>query len=76
MPESKEKGIHWNLIVPAIALVAVFAAWFLLPLKDWLASFSGWIEGLGVWGGVVFAAAYIVATVVLARARRSQSQPV
>ncbi|MDQ3563503.1 MAG: TVP38/TMEM64 family protein [Pseudomonadota bacterium] len=66
MPESKEKGILWNLIIPAIALVAVFAAWFLLPLKDWLDSFSGWIEGLGVWGGVVFAAAYIVATVVLA----------
>ena len=66
MPESKEKGIPRNLIIPAIALVAVFAAWFLLPLKDWLDTFSGWIEGLGVWGGVVFAAAYIVATVFLA----------
>ncbi|MGH8627297.1 MAG: hypothetical protein ACREYC_19200 [Gammaproteobacteria bacterium] len=30
MPESKEQGIPWNLIIPAIALVAVFAAWFLL----------------------------------------------
>jgi len=66
MPESKEKGIPRNLIIPAIALVAVFVAWFLLPLKDWLDTFSGWIEGLGVWGGVVFAAAYIVATVGLA----------
>ncbi|MGH8602257.1 MAG: hypothetical protein ACREXR_05620 [Gammaproteobacteria bacterium] len=51
------------MIIPAIALVAVFVAWFFLPVKGWLDTFSG--EGLGVWGGVVFAAAYIVATVVL-----------
>lgn len=51
MPESKEKAIPWNLIIPAIVLVAVFAAWFLLPVKDWLDTFSGWIERLGVWSG-------------------------
>jgi len=43
MPESKAKGIPWNLIMPAVVVVAIFAAWFLLPLKQWLQSFTDWI---------------------------------
>ncbi|MGH8773325.1 MAG: TVP38/TMEM64 family protein, partial [Burkholderiales bacterium] len=66
MPESKAKEIPWNLIIPAVVVVAILATWFLLPLKQWLQSFTDWIEGLGVWGGMLFAAVYVIATVVLA----------
>jgi uncharacterized membrane protein YdjX (TVP38/TMEM64 family) len=66
MPESKPNRIPRNLIILAVVGVAIFAAWFLLPLKQWLQGFTDWIEGLGVWGGVLFAAVYVIATVVLA----------
>lgn len=66
MPETKDQGMPWNLIIPAVIVVAIFAAWFLLPVKEWLEAFGGWIRSLGVWGGVVFAAVYVFATVVLA----------
>lgn len=64
MPESNRKTIPWNLILPAA--VVFFGAWFLLPVEGWLQAFSEWIKGLGVWGGVLFSAVYVVATVVLA----------
>jgi len=44
----------------------MFAAWFFLPVKDWLETFSQWIESLGIWGGVVFIAVYALGTLVLA----------
>lgn len=66
MPESKAKGMHWNLIIPAALVVAISAAWFVLPLEQWVQSFTDWIESLGVWGGPFFAAVYVIATVVLA----------
>ncbi|MDQ3775006.1 MAG: TVP38/TMEM64 family protein [Pseudomonadota bacterium] len=66
MLDLKAKGIPWNLIIPAVVVVTIFAAWFLLPLKQWLQSFTDWIEGLGVWGGLLFAAVYVIGTVVLA----------
>ncbi|HSF48112.1 MAG TPA: VTT domain-containing protein [Burkholderiales bacterium] len=60
------QGAHGKLIVAAVAVVALFAAWFLLPVKQWLGAFSGWMEGLGVWGGVLFALIYVVGTLLLA----------
>jgi uncharacterized membrane protein YdjX (TVP38/TMEM64 family) len=66
MPEAKAKGIHWDLIIPAIVVVAILAAWFALPLEQWLQSFTDRIESLGVCGGPLFAAVYVIATVVLA----------
>jgi uncharacterized membrane protein YdjX (TVP38/TMEM64 family) len=66
MAESNKKANPWKAIVPAVIVVAIFAAWFLLPAKEWLQSFSEWIGSLGLWGAVVFAAAYVIATVILA----------
>ncbi len=66
MPQSDQKTTPWKWIIPAAVVVAVFAAWFFLPVKDWLETFSQGIEGLGVWGGVVFVIVYAVATLVLA----------
>lgn len=63
---SKKKTIPWNLIITAAVVAAIFGAWFLLPVDDWLKVFSKWIEGLGVWGYVLFVGVYILACLVLA----------
>jgi len=48
-----------------LLLAALVAAWFALPVKEWLETFQQWIEGLGAWGIAAFAAVYIVAVVLL-----------
>jgi uncharacterized membrane protein YdjX (TVP38/TMEM64 family) len=68
MAESAKKGMPWKVIAAAVIVVAIFAAWFLLPIKEWLQSFSEWITSLGLWGAVVFAVAYVIAIVILAPA--------
>ena len=59
------KKMPRNLVIGAVVIVALFVAWFLLPVKEWIESFSDWVEGLGFWGGVIYAAFYAVATVLL-----------
>lgn len=66
MAQSDQKTPSWKWIIVAAAIAAAFVAWFFLPVKDWLESFSQWIEGLGIWGGVVFVAVYAIATLLLA----------
>ncbi|MGI8738919.1 MAG: TVP38/TMEM64 family protein [Gammaproteobacteria bacterium] len=61
-----DRNIPWLWIGLGLALIALMAAWFFLPVSEWLKSFNQWIESLGVWGYVIFAAVYIVATVLLA----------
>ena len=62
----EQKGKPWNLIIGGIVIVALFAAWFVLPVNEWLETFSHWIEGLGFWGYVLFVAVYVLACLVLA----------
>ncbi len=66
MPASK--NLPWKWMLLGAVLIAVIAGWFLLPLEEWAKSFNVWIKGLGVWGGVIFAGIYIIATVILAPA--------
>jgi uncharacterized membrane protein YdjX (TVP38/TMEM64 family) len=54
-----------NIFIGVAAISALFVAWFLFPLKEWIESFSDWVEGLGFWGGVIYAAFYAIATVLL-----------
>ncbi|MBA2409991.1 MAG: TVP38/TMEM64 family protein [Gammaproteobacteria bacterium] len=61
-----DRNIPWLWIGLGLALIALMAAWFFLPVSERLKSFNQWIESLGVWGYVIFAAVYIVATVLLA----------
>ncbi|MBA2408979.1 MAG: TVP38/TMEM64 family protein [Gammaproteobacteria bacterium] len=61
-----ERNIPWLWIGLVVGLVALTVAWFFLPVGEWLKSFNGWVQGLGVWGYVIFAAVYIIATVLLA----------
>ena len=51
----------WALL--ALELIALGAAWYFLPVKDWVKTFNGWVEHQGAWGYVVFILAYAVATV-------------
>ena len=54
-----------KVVVGALALVALAALWFLLPVREWIEGFRGWIEGFGALGIVVFAALYTVVALVL-----------
>ena len=49
----------------AVAVVILFASWFFLPVEEWMQTFNRWIQDLGAVGMVVFAAIYIIATVLL-----------
>jgi uncharacterized membrane protein YdjX (TVP38/TMEM64 family) len=50
--------------VPPLAAVGI--GWYLLPVSDWLDAARGWLIDLGFGGIVLFAAIYVVGTVVLA----------
>lgn len=65
---SEQKAKPWNLIIGAAVVLALFGAWFLLPVDDWLKDFSQWIDGLGVWGYLLFVGVYILACLILAPA--------
>jgi len=59
------KGKPWGKwLLLALAAVAVFTAWRLLPAKQWVQSFNGWVEQHGPLGYVIFILAYAVATVL------------
>ena len=51
-------------LVLALVLIAFATAWSLLPVKEWVKAFNGWIEQRGAWGYVIFIAAYAVAAVL------------
>ncbi len=66
MSKSEKSGIApWQWALGVAVLAALVAGWFLLPIKDWADSFQGWIQDLGPWGWLIFAAVYIVGTVLL-----------
>ncbi len=52
----------WVLL--GIALAALAASWYFLPVKDWLLAFNAWIGQRGAWGYVIFIATYALATVL------------
>ncbi|WP_417514687.1 TVP38/TMEM64 family protein [Minwuia sp.] len=56
----------WLKIVAGLAvLVAIIAAYSVLPIADWIEAFRTWIEGLGPVGWVVFALVYAFAVLAL-----------
>ncbi len=52
----------WLLL--ALGLIALGAAWYFLPIRDWVQTFNVWIEQRGAWGYVIFIGAYAFAAVV------------
>jgi uncharacterized membrane protein YdjX (TVP38/TMEM64 family) len=63
MARRKKTQRHW--IVTALVAVAAIAALALLPLRDWAESLESWFEGRGATGALLFAALYVVATLLL-----------
>lgn len=58
----KLNGARWAgwLLIPALALWLLWT----LPLDQFAVALKSWIGGLGVWGPVVLAAIYVVATIL------------
>lgn len=52
-------------IAGALLLIGCCLAWLLLPLADWLRSFSEWVQQFGVAGVLAFSFAYLLGVVVL-----------
>lgn len=55
--------IRW--IAAAVLATALVVGGRSLPFADWLANFGSWIAGLGAAGFVLYAAVYVVVTVLL-----------
>lgn len=67
MEQRGKTGMRWRKFAIALAIVAaLLAVWALLPVAEWIDSFRAWVETLGLWGHVVFALVYILATVAMA----------
>jgi uncharacterized membrane protein YdjX (TVP38/TMEM64 family) len=51
-----------------VIVIAAAAAWYFLPVRDWLHAFNAWATDLGAWAPVVFAIVYVIVVIVLAPA--------
>ena len=67
-PRSGHRRIPWAAIGGGLALVALVAAWIVLPLETWLEQFRAWVQSQGARGAIVFGVVYIIATVAMAPA--------
>ena len=56
--------VKWISI--ALIVLAIFLFMQTLPVGRAIEAMQGWIEGLGVWGPIVFVLIYVAATLVLA----------
>jgi len=70
MSKSKRTGLRSHSAIlkgtgAVLSVAALIAAWFLLPVEDWIETFQRRIEGLGAWGLVAFGVVYVAATVLL-----------
>jgi uncharacterized membrane protein YdjX (TVP38/TMEM64 family) len=54
----------WKWIAAGAAVLTLIASWQLLPLQDWLHALESRIEGMGVPGGVVYFAVYVVGSLL------------
>ena len=52
----------WTVVILVVVTLSILSA--ILPLKDWIRAFIGWVQQLGPLGVIVFILAYAVATVL------------
>lgn len=64
-PSPSRGGLTGGTVVKVLIVLAVVAGLFYLGRQStgYIDDFQGWVEGLGVWGPVVFILGYAVATV-------------
>ena len=63
-PPSKKKPYR-QLVVGGVGVVALFLAWRFLPVGAWLSDFNEWVGTLGAVGLLLFAAVYVLSTILL-----------
>ena len=62
------KHAHWNLIkILGVGLVVLLlvGAGYVLPIRDWVQSFTDWVQKLGPIGFIAFAVAYVIAVLLI-----------
>ncbi len=63
---SEKSGLPWTKIaIGIVALVALIAAYRLLPVAEWVEAFRTWVTDLGPLGWIVIIIVYAVAVLVL-----------
>jgi uncharacterized membrane protein YdjX (TVP38/TMEM64 family) len=66
-PSPPATGLRiWRGLAAIAVIGALVAAWWLLPVASWIEAFRVWVAEQGIWGHVIFAAVYAIATVALA----------
>jgi uncharacterized membrane protein YdjX (TVP38/TMEM64 family) len=58
------KKVSWKWVAVAALVAALVVATRLLPIREWLASFQGWVKGMGAAGIVLYGVVYVVAVVL------------
>ena len=65
--DTTSNGSRWKTLALVVFGVGILIGlWALLPVAEWIEQFRAWVAGLGIWGHIIFAAVYAVATVALA----------
>ena len=52
----------WTVVILVVVTLSILSA--ILPIKDWIRAFIGWVQQLGPLGVIVFILAYALATVL------------
>ena len=64
--QSRNKGNSaWPWIIGAAVLAALVGTWFFLPLESWVETVADWIKDQGMWGVLLFMAAYVLGALML-----------
>jgi uncharacterized membrane protein YdjX (TVP38/TMEM64 family) len=53
-----------KLLAALLLIAALIASWYLLPLRHWMASFEARVRGMGLAGGILYVAVYVVASLL------------
>jgi uncharacterized membrane protein YdjX (TVP38/TMEM64 family) len=61
-PATRSSRARW--IVLALVVLALVAATRLLPVTEWIRAFQSWVADRGIWGGILYGAAYVVAVLL------------